>query len=227
MSINGIGLFQSLGQAQYASNSNVATTTETGGDVDRSRVSAPSSSLASGSSPTTGVSESLLQLGVIPAGSNVSTGDTLSSVKDALNGFLHDLGNAIAARTNSTTAGASDSTPVDQNFDAKGYPNMVPRQAVQAYSAYPAVSSQTSGIENSIHGLIQEVQGNSQAPDVIALRQSFQKLKEVHSSNSKAGANLADVLEHMAQILLNTRIKVALSVRLLERAESLTQIFDQ
>jgi hypothetical protein len=188
MSINGIGSYQISANALYAGQN--ANTVQSGGDVDRSRITPPTTS-SSNSLFTDTITQTLAQIGVTPTAASIATGaaptnspqQALSSFVQNLFGALQDSGEpATGGGTGTTTAAGAKSSSVARR-DARGN----------------IAALQGSGIDSQIQELAQQVSAGDTSgnADLSALQQSFQDL--VAAQGGGTGASLGNFLQALAQ----------------------------
>ncbi len=188
MSINGIGSYQISANALYAGQS--ANPVQGGGDVDRSRITPPTTTGRNGLFTDT-ITQTLFQIGITPTAANVATGATpTNSQQQALNAFVQNLFGALQDSGAPTVGGGTKSGAAIRK---DGRP------------ANPATSSlseslQGGSLDSSIQSLAQQVNsgtGASQSGDLAALQQSFQDLISTQGGNT--GASLGGFLQALAQ----------------------------
>jgi hypothetical protein len=187
MSINGIGSYQISANAPYAGQS--ANPVQGGGDVDRSRVTAPTAGRTGLFADT--ITQTLAQIGVTPSGANAATGATpTNSQQQALNGFVQNLFGALQ----------DSSTPTTSNAVKSGQATRKEGRSATTTTAGLSESLQSGSLEGSIQNLAQQVTSGSSASDsdnLAALQQSFQNL--VSTQGGDTDASLGSFLQALAQ----------------------------
>ena len=187
MSINGIANYQISANALYAGQS--ANTVQSTGDVDRSRITAPTTGRTSLFTDT--ITQTLFQIGVTPTAANVATGATpTNSQQQALNDFVQNLFGALQDSGAPTTGSGTKSGSATRK-DGRTAPSS---------ATSLSESLQGNGLDSSIQSLAQQVtsgSGTSDSGDLSALQQSFQNL--VSAQGGSSGASLGNFLQALAQ----------------------------
>jgi hypothetical protein len=203
MSVNGIGNYQVAATIQYSGQSVGAI--ESDGDADRSRITAPTNAGSKTGLFTSAISQTLFQIGVTPAASNVATGATPTNTQQqALNSFAQDLFGALqpggSGKATGSSAGGKGSTAVKKDAKAGGGSAAAPSSLSSSQLAA------SNNLESRLQALVQQVgnegessQDNADQP-LAALQQSYQGLLSSQGASGTA-PSLSSFLKVLAQNL--------------------------
>jgi hypothetical protein len=230
MSINGIGSYQLTANSLYSGQTQPANAVGTDGDADRSRLSAPTNAAGRGGLFSAAISQTLFQIGVTPAASNVATGAAPTNTQQlAVSAFAQNLlgalqttangGNKIAANPGGKTTGATrkegrSSAAGAHITDSAGEESANSASATATGAAVgqqPGVSI-GGNLENRLQNLVQEIGAGgspSAEPDasnqaLADLQQSYQRMIASQGQNGvapSAAPTLASFLQVLSQNL--------------------------
>ncbi len=186
MSINGIGSYQISANALYAGQT--ANPVQGAGDVDRSRITAPTSGRSGLFTDT--ITQTLAQIGITPTAANVATGATpTNSQQQALNAFVQNLFGALQDSGAPTAGSGAKSSPATRKDGRTASPGAAVSESLQG-----------SSLDSSIQDLAQQLTSGSSTSDsgnLSALQASFQDLVSTQGGNTSA--SLGSFLQALAQ----------------------------
>ena len=181
MSINGIGNYQISANALYAGQS--ANPVQSEGDIDRSRITAPTNGRSGLFTDT--ITQTLFQIGITPTAANVATGaPPTNSQQQALNAFVQNLFGALQDSGSPTGGNSKSAAPV------RGRP---------ATAGAVSADSQGTSLDAQIQDLAQQLGSGAANDNLAGLQQSFQDLVTAQGGN--ANASLGSFLQALSQNL--------------------------
>jgi len=180
MSINGIGSYQISANALYAGQT--ANPVQGAGDVDRSRITAPTSGRSGLFTDT--ITQTLAQIGITPTGATPT-----NSQQQALNAFVQNLFGALQDSGAPTAGSGAKSSPATRKDGRTASPGAAVSESLQG-----------SSLDSSIQDLAQQLTSGSSTSDsgnLSALQASFQDLVSTQGGNTSA--SLGSFLQALAQ----------------------------
>ncbi|MBV8633305.1 MAG: hypothetical protein JO002_02340 [Burkholderiaceae bacterium] len=187
MSINGIGTYQISANALYAGQN--ANTVQGSGDVDRSRITPPTTGRTGLFTDT--ITQTLFQIGVTPTAANVATGaPPTNSQQQALNAFVQNLFGALQESGTPTAGTGGKPAPAIRKDGRPLSPSSL------------SDTQQDASLDSQIQSLAQQLNSSPATQtegNLAALQQSFQDLISTQGGNTNA--SLGNFLQALSQNL--------------------------